>query len=142
MILPIPTVLQDDSHSCGSCCLRAVYRYMSRRINAPKASPIDGIDPRKIEQELRDNGFKVTAGEMTVDELRFHSRAERPVIVLTQLNEIGHWQVCKGVSRGIVHLMDPAGQIEREPVASFVERWFDRYHDGASYQNWGIVCGW
>ena len=140
-MIKLPKVLQKKGHDCGLAAATCVGRYYGRKLRTPDGwpCPIDGTDPRILEPYFRANGFGVQSGEMVIEDLVHHTRAQRPVLALVQSHGVGHWVVVSGVSAAGVHFMDPATGLSVEPSGGFWSRWSDVCRDGSSFRGWGIA---
>jgi len=134
-VLTLPDLRQTDSHSCGRVARDVAVSFFGRRAprRPPSSSPVDGTDPLALVAEFRLLGFHVQSGEMDLIDLKHHTAAGRPVVVLTRLGDEGHYQVVAGVARGRVRYQCPANGPGSEPAAAFLARWWDvgrdvRYH--------------
>ncbi len=144
VILVVPHVRQAESYSCGRAAVEMCFRFHAVRGRKPQATSFDGTDPRSIEASLRLAGLPVQSGQMTLDDLRHHTRAGRPVIALvTTESGHGHYVVVAGVERGGVHFLDPdAGpEVVRRRADEFVAAWADSDRLGVRYECWGIATG-
>lgn len=135
----LPDIRQTSGHDCGAACAHAICSYFDPLFHAGSldslnVNSVDGCDPRTLERFFRNRGFKVVSGEMTIDDLRYHSDRSRPVIVPLA----GHYVVvCQALPRTI-HVHDPLTGPRKLPAKSFVKSWQD--HDRIeAFVNWGIA---
>lgn len=145
-LLDIPDVRQRDDHSCGPAVLSALYAFhgIHRPVSFFRAqlgcNGLDGVDPRTVEARLRQDDFRVVSGEFAEADLRWHPRQGRPVIVLIQHGQTGHYCLVRGVSRGSVHYLDPIDGLTAMKTAAFLAVWHDfdgRF--GCPYERWGMA---
>lgn len=142
MILSLPDRRQKDTFDCG-CAARDIlldyWQVPGKR--RPLSNPIDGTDPRALEAALRAAGLAVQAGEMTLDDLRYHTRAGRPVACLVVHEDVGHWLVVGGLVRGRVYRQCPLLGWGHEPAGVFDGRWHDMDRLGVRFSRWGVAAG-
>ncbi len=135
----LPDIRQIAGHDCGPACVQAICEWFDPNfyagsLSSLNASTVDGCDPRTIERFFRNAGYRVVSGEMTIDDLRFHSSRPRPVI--TPL--AGHYVVvCEALPRTIC-IHDPITGPRKLPTKEFARSWRD--HDRIeAFVNWGIA---
>jgi ABC-type bacteriocin/lantibiotic exporter with double-glycine peptidase domain len=141
-MLTLADIRQKESYDCGLAAVRCIVAYFGcRYANLAErlaTNGMDGTDPRSIEGFLRQEGFMVQSGSMTIDDLKHHIKLGRPVLVLVSWKG-GHYIVVSGVSRGYVYYQDPNEGPGRAKIAEFENDWevFDRF--GTNYEHFGIA---
>jgi len=142
-MIELSDIRQKGNHDCGHAAVRCVVAYFGCRypnlMSRLATTGMDGTDPRSIEGFLRQEGFLVQSGHMTITDLRHHTKLGRPVIVLVSWHG-GHYIVVSGVRRGYVYFQDPAEGPGRLDLGQFLQAWasFDRF--GTIYNNFGIAA--
>lgn len=102
-------------------------------------TPLDGVDPRTMEAFLRRQGLRVQSGEMTVPDLRHHTREGRPVLCLTR-QDGGHWVTVVRVYGPAVWYHDPAAGGRSATWKQWEAGWYDVDRYGVEYRRFGIAC--
>lgn len=98
-----------------------------------------GTDPATMEAWLRTIGCRTQSGDMTIADLGHHTRQDRPVLALVQLNGEGHWVTVSGsTSRWVFYYCSIDGD-SRVPARMFRENWWDWDRRGNSYPGFGIA---
>lgn len=140
MLLSLPDVRQTAGHDCGEAAVKCVLEFHGIKAAVRLATPSHGTDPTQIEAALRNIGCGVTAGEMTVDDLKHFADCGRPVIALVHWPEgqDSHYVICRGVSRGTVYFHDPIDGPSKCGVKDFEAAWKASGRVGA-YRRWGIA---
>lgn len=141
-----PMHRQETNYTCGVACLRfllahnGVERDEASLARRCKSHPIRGTDPAPMARVAREEGFKVSAhARMSLPDLRRHTAAGRPVMVLIQDNG-GHYVVVVGASRKTIKIADPSGgRFKSVPAKEFMASWYDFWPDGRLYPRWGMV---
>lgn len=143
MLLQLPDHRQSESWDCGRTALRIICDFYSKPLPlliANLSNAVSGLSPDALSAAFRSMGFKVMDGSWTVPLLKAVTKDGKPVVVLTQLDGVGHWQVCSGIYRGKVHLQCP----EQGKVAVAVERfdkdWIDFHHLNGVFDRWGVLA--
>jgi len=141
MLLPLPDYRQKSDFDCGEACARVVSEYHGARLGRKISTPVDGIDPRVLEQALRLAGFHVQSGEATLDDLAHWCRTYRPPIALVRFDGPSHWVVVRGRHGNRVHFHDP----DEGPRSVTVAEWESAWHasDGRlsqPFRNWCVVA--
>ena len=143
-LLDLPDTRQCHDHDCGEAAVRCLLAYLRVVAPAPSASPIDGLDPRLIENHLRDKvGLRVVSGNMGVEDLRHHASEGRPVLVLVHWpkDSASHWCVARGVSRGRVYYHDPDTGRASLPIPEFLSAWkAEDARMSRPFRQWAITC--
>ncbi len=141
MLLAVPDVRQRKTYDCGPACVKTIDQMHGRRFPLSKytselvASPSDGTDPRTIERYLRQLGYGVVSGEMSVESLQFFCRQNLPVIVLLH----GHYLIVYRFARRKVCVQDPLDGPRSIKILDFEREWKD--HDRVeTFKQWGIVA--
>ena len=155
--LYFPVVRQSNDYACGASALQAILYYygLSYRedvlITELNTTPKDGTSPDAIIEFSRRLGFKVEAGEMTIDQIKKFINKKIPVLVNFQawrdkdINwqtdyEDGHYAVIIGYELDNLIFGDPSllnrGYI---PTGEFLKRWHDVDQQGKKYKNLGIA---
>jgi ABC-type bacteriocin/lantibiotic exporter with double-glycine peptidase domain len=136
-------VSQRAGHDCGVACAVYVLRRLGLRcaydavLADLQPTAHDGVHPSTLEGYLRNRcGLNVTAGEMSLEDVRHHTRARRPVVLV--VNE--HYVVAVRVARGKVLLMDPQQGYADTPVEDVEAIWRDETRHGAVYDQYGIAA--
>jgi len=142
VLLTLPDVRQAADHDCGEAAVRCLLEYHGITAAIRLATKPHGTDPIQIESALRRLGLGVTAGEMTVEDLRHYCDHNRPVIALVHWPtwEDSHWIVVRGVSRNTVYFHDVLAGTGKAPRSEFESAWHADGRVGA-YRRWGI-CAW
>lgn len=144
-MIDILDVRQEDEFDCGWATVEAVCQYFkvyihrNRMLKLLGTNGINGTDPRIIEAFLRNEGFNVLSGNMTIEDLKSFTKNNRPVIAMVTFNDIGHYVVVKGVKRKRVYYQDPTSGPKSMKIEDFMSSFvdFDRY--GVTYRNFGLV---
>lgn len=141
MLLDLPGYLQKESFDCGSCSCRIVYEFLWKKRPLREFSSLlgtnglNGTDIRAIEAFFRKEGFAVTVGEMSIEDLRHHANLGRPVICCVK----DHYLVSRGVYRGRVYVADPATGYDSYSIQEFRNIWFDSERFGFHYYQFGLA---
>lgn len=144
-VLSLPNILQSTPYDCGDAAMQTVLQY--HKIVAPSrlASPIEGLDPVSLERHLRHKlGLLVSAGSMTVVDLKHYCDVNRPPIALVtwpEDDDESHWVVVRGVSRGRVYIQDPADGPQNVRIDAWEAMWHGDGRMGEQYRQWSVV-GW
>ena len=154
-IIYTPDVLQYSDYDCGDMCVQGVLAYYGQDINEVKllkklkTKKSSGTETEHIIEFFKNRGFKVDAGNMTIDTLRTYIRKKIPVIILAQAwktedvsyertEAYGHYMIVIGYDEKNIYFEDPAvfgkGFI---PVKEFKKRW--HAIDIGKLQNFGIA---
>lgn len=132
---------QKGAFDCGEAAVRTVLRYYRLSTgHVSFATPIDGADPRVVEGALRAAGLAVQSGEMSLEDLKYHLRAGRPVICAVTSDGAGHWVVASAVTRSRVHYHDPEKGATSLPVADWLAAWTDWHGLGVRFERWAIAA--
>lgn len=143
-VLTFPTVLQAKTYDCSAACAKAVEQHygttrpLAFYVTGLAVDSANGCDPRTLDRFFRRRGYGVIAGEMTVDDLRFHTSRDRPVVVPVTFDGAGHYVVVYRVARDRVRIADPwCGSVSLRREA-FESAWRD--HDAVeTFRRWGIA---
>lgn len=143
-MINIKPIAQKTGYDCGQAVAKAIiYHYGMRwpRNETPGwPCPIDGTDPRTLEAFFRAMNLYVTAGEMSLADLKHHGKMGRCVVCLIRAHDVGHWVISCGIQRRAVYVCDPnIGKVKRHDPGSFLQSWNDTARDGTSYRQWGIA---
>ena len=140
MLLTLPDIRQTNNHDCGEAAVRCVLGFHGIKAAVSLATEPHGTDPVQIESALRKIGMQVTAGEMSIDDLKHYCDTGRPVIALVHWPEgkDSHWIVVRGVSRSWVYYHDVESGSAKIKSADFDACW---QADGrmCSFRRWGIT---
>jgi len=144
MILDLPDRRQENSCGCGRAALEAVCLFHGIPLPGwvdELPNTVQGISPDAMEAVLWRVLGNVCRGSMDVDALRYWTRRSRPVLCpVTDPVLGGHWVVCRGVSRNVVHLHCPVVGPKEVKVADWDGQWRDET-GGREYERYAIV-GW
>jgi len=139
MLLTLPDIRQKDTHDCGEAAVRCVLEFHGITAAVRLATRPHGTDPVQIESAFRNLGLGVTAGEMSVDDLRHFCGLNRPVIALVHWPKWSdsHYIVVRGVSRNTVYFHDVLEGPGKTQKADFEAAW---HADGrvGTYRRWGL----
>lgn len=143
-LIDLPPVLQRKPHDCGPAVARSILGHFGKplvRVDATlRACPKDGTPPGRLAALFVGAGLGVVMRSgMTAGHLADLTTLGVPVLCPVQSGGEGHWVAVRGVSDGIVHLMDPAGGPESVPVAEFESRWHDKLSDGTAVERFGLA---
>lgn len=141
-ILQIPRVLQSADFDCATACMTALVRFHKTRgaVLSDLASPEAGMDPATVELIFRKAGWKVNAGERSLDDLQSNCLAGRPVMCLITREGEGHWIVVAGVTPRRIYFHDPLEGMRFVTHVEFLEFWHDIGRYGATFHNFGMVA--
>lgn len=142
-VLQLPKILQSDSFDCGTAAMTCVMRFHKSRgavIVADLATPEHGLGPETVEAAFRTAGWKVNAGERTLDDLQSNCANWRPVMVLITKDGVGHWCVAAGVTPKRVYFHDPEDGMRHLTHVEFLEAWNDIGRYGQTFRNFGLVA--
>lgn len=148
-LIQIPLARQATPYTCGVAALQAVLHYYGHAVRqdvlaaALCASPEHGTNYKKMVAYAQACGLTVDVyTELDVAELR--SLIDRGIPVMVALQawaapgtdyaeawEDGHYAVVVGHDSAKLYFMDPStlGNYTYIPVANFLERWHDAYHE-------------
>lgn len=143
MIADYPVVMQGHDYDCGSAALDGVFRHFGVRTRATLLRLVndqDGLHPATLEALLRQTGLKVQSGQMTLDDLRHHTKSGRPVLCPIDLFG-GHWVTVVGTARGKVHYVCPVGGELKSSYGWWASKWCDSTRAGHTFDHWGIAVG-
>lgn len=155
--LPVPLIRQDTDYDCGAAVVRSVLAYYGVGVTeadlilAMGTNAKDGTAPYRIVQCLRDFGFRLRAGRMSIPEVESWLDIGVPVILdlqawaedltvdyATSLNE-GHYVVALGYDDEFIYFSDPAvGEKVKLTRAELEARWHDTTR-GVLYDHFGIA---
>lgn len=142
-MLTLPDLRQRDGFSCGPTSAAIVLQHLGRTSprSFPSCSPVDGTDPLALVPVFRRAGLAVQSGEMSIADLRHHTRQGRPVVCLVQMDgSYGHYVVVGGVWRRRVYYQCPTRGPWSESATVFASRWWDMGRD-VKYYHFGIAVG-
>lgn len=141
MLLPLPKVLQTKPHECARAAVQCILTYHGIVAPVALSTPIDGADPREIEQFCRRLGLRVISGEMCVEDVRHFCNTWRPPICLIQWSgQDSHYTVPRGVSRGRVYYHDVDSGYDSCREIDWCSAWQAVGRIGETYKNWAIVA--
>lgn len=135
----LPDIRQVAEYDCGPACAESVCTFFVPNFYAGllaglNTSPTDGCDPRTLERFFRNFGLRVVSGEMTQDDLRFHTDRGRPVVTPIA----GHYVIVTQALPRVIYLHDPLTGPRKMKFADFAKVWRD--HDRIeTFTNWGIA---
>lgn len=143
-MLELPDIRQSTDYDCGAAATQSVFEYWG--VSKPKkfylnllgTNGINGTDPRTLEAQIRQSGFKVLSGDMVSQDLYNQTKLERPVIVLATLHGAGHYIVVSGVYYGYVYYQDSISGPSRLRRDKFEEVWHDFDRFGQVYKQFGL----
>ncbi len=140
VLLTLPDVRQLHGHDCGEAAIKCVLGFHRVTAVVRLATPTHGTDPGHIEAALRNFGFGVTAGEMTVEDLKHYCDTFRPVICLVHwpTGSDSHFLTVRGVSRRTVYFNDPFDGPGKVSAAEFEAAWKGQGRVGM-FNRWAIV---
>jgi ABC-type bacteriocin/lantibiotic exporter with double-glycine peptidase domain len=144
--MEFPDVRQRRDCDCSAACAKAVeehygvVRPLAHYSNGLSVERASGCDPRTIERFFRKAGYLVTSGEMTLEDMRYHTARHRPIITPVTSNGLGHYVVVYRVSDRLrtVYFQDPWDGPRKMPAAEFEPLWVDCDED-STYRQWGIA---
>lgn len=143
-LIDLPPVAQRKPHDCGPAVARSILTHFVKplvRVDATlRACPKDGTPPGRLAALFVGAGLGVVMRSgMSVGHLADLAVLGVPVLCPVQSGGEGHWVAVRGVSGGMVRLMDPAeGQVS-VPVGKFEERWHDTLSDGTAVERFGLA---
>ncbi len=143
MIREYPDVRQTRDYDCGHAAIDGVFRYLGLGIRTcaavlSLATESDGLHPSTVEAILRRASMRLQSGTMTVEDLKHHTKLERPVLCPVSLLG-GHWVTVLGVERGKVRYHCPTDGFGHLPIETFVSSWRDSTRAGHCFDTWGIA---
>jgi predicted double-glycine peptidase len=137
----IPDILQYDDYDCGIACVQVVLAYYgidtieSKLLKKMKPDKNYGASFQQMATYLKNSGFKVKLGVLTLKELKSQIRKKKPVIILIQAYakgnvnyentyEHGHYVIPNGYDSKNIYFEDPAffGKAYL-PMKIFLKRW-------------------
>ncbi|MDY0060213.1 MAG: N-formylglutamate amidohydrolase [Myxococcota bacterium] len=161
-VLEIHNLRQTFDFDCGAKALQTLFAYYGVDLREDallrelEVDETHGTDVQKMIRLAERLGFRVESGTgWTLEQVKQHVLAERPVIVLLQawVNRFmtlrdwrhswddGHYAVVMGYNEEVLFFQDPASLHTtwlRE--AEFLARWHDRDpHTGEKLHNFGLV---
>jgi ABC-type bacteriocin/lantibiotic exporter with double-glycine peptidase domain len=141
-MIDFPDVRQLDGHDCGATCVYGVLRVLKLRVRRSEVAralltdDLDGTHPAAVEAYLRQQGLKVSAGNMSLKDLAHHTKAGRPVILAVK----GHYLVAVHATRTHVTVHDPEQGKLKMHANDLEAIWHDTTRSGAVYDHYGIVA--
>ena len=141
MLLALSDIRQQSAHDCGEAATRVILAHQNITAAVRLATPQHGTDPTQIESALRRIGLLVTAGEMSIEDLRHYCDDSRPVIALVHWPtwEDSHFVCVRGVSRGRVYYHDVSDGPGKCSVNDWLAAWSAEGRVG-TFRRWGIVA--
>lgn len=137
VLLPLPHFEQSRDSRCLPACVRMTLAYWGRNLSENKLAKILGTrdfgTPISNVERLRRQGYQVEFGSLTVEALKAHLLAGRPVIARVWTKMLDYWQeeetshvvVVVGFDDTQVYLNDPASKEVPQPTIwqSFLAAW-------------------
>jgi len=153
-LLEVPDTRQTYNYDCGSEVVQAILAYYGKDIigeevmKGVKTNKKDGSTIPNIIKYIEDNGLKVEAGELSIEELEKVIK-KYPVIVPLQAwiedgnvenNNDGHYVIAIGSDAKNIYFEDPSSfGVVYLSKDDFIKRWHDKGSDGTEYNQYGIV---
>jgi ABC-type bacteriocin/lantibiotic exporter with double-glycine peptidase domain len=141
MLIDTAEHMQSHNWDCGRTVLPIVCDHYGKPVPlfiSKLSNAISGLAPDTLSAAFRSLGFKVLEGSWTVPILQAVTKDNKPVVVLTQLNGVGHWSVCRGVQRGKVYLQCPSQGRVSVPIDQFDAEWIDYSSLDRAFDRWAI----
>jgi ABC-type bacteriocin/lantibiotic exporter with double-glycine peptidase domain len=153
--LYFPDILQNTNYNCGAVCVQAVLAYYGIEYTEHKLEKLLhtskkwGTESDNIIKFFKEQGFKITSGNFSVETIKKCIHREIPVIILIQAwapagtnykhtNQYGHYVVVSGYNKRGLIIEDPAifgrGFIS---YASLKKRWHSEEKECP--ENFGIA---
>lgn len=137
VLLPLPHFEQSRDGRCLPACVRMTLAYWGRNLSENKVAKMLGSHdfgtPIFNVEKLRRQGYQVEFGSLTVEQLKAHLLAGRPVIARVWTRNLDYWQeeetshvvVVVGFDDTRVYLNDPASKEVPQPTTweSFLAAW-------------------
>lgn len=141
-MIPLPDVRQKDVYDCGEAAVRCVLKYYGISYSFKFATSQDGSDPRQLEAAFRLSGMNVTAGEMTIGDLRYFTRLKCPVICLIwyEKEATSHYVVVNGLTKYSVLYHDVDSGPAKVGIIKWRKMWSAMGRLGETFQQWGITA--
>ena len=144
-MINILDVRQEGEWDCGwatvesVCQYFQVYKHRNLMLKLLGTNGMNGTDPRIIESFLRGEKFNVLSGNMTIDDLKFFTKHNRPVIAMVTFDGIGHYIVIRGVQRKRVYYQCPINGPKSMSIEKFLPQFIDYDRYGVTYEKFGMV---
>lgn len=133
---------QSDDSRCGPAVVRSILNHYDIKISEDEAAKAcnhtykKGCTNHDIKNALLNYGIGAHIwNDATIDELRYHVKEGRPVIVdwftsgaRPSLADVpnGHSSIVVGFKNSYIYLADPeVGDIRKIPIPDFLRVWFD-----------------
>lgn len=147
--IELPNVRQATDYTCGAAALQAICAYFGvgpedeGAFEQQMGMPTSGADPIHITTAAKRYGLEVKEYRpMSIAQLEKCLDKGRPVILMLQAWDEGHYVVAIGYDRDAIYVEDPwiqgsRGFLTREELA---ERWYDvEGEDNARTERLGIA---
>jgi|SRR5262252_479680 len=157
--IPLPSVRQQKSFSCGAAALRAICEFYKvgpeteeEFIKALHTNEKEGTEPDEIVRGAKLFGLNAVKKEgMSLKELLTYIDKQWPVICNIQAwgapkyyktDESGHYVVAIGYDDKHIYFEDPSIEGDRGKLTyeDFEDRWHDKETSGEKTRHLGIVC--
>jgi len=125
-MIDLPDIRQVDRWDGGYAAVTSVLQYFGRPDPDSRCSAFaeNDAEPEDVALVIRQHDLNVVYGTMDLLDLKHHCSRGRPTICFVQLNDDSHYIVCRGISRGKVHVQCP--QRGRLSIADgeFLRQWW------------------
>lgn len=157
VILPFPNYRQSFRYDCGVKAMHAILAYYGNDIGERKIFELaktsrNGTSVEAIKRVFKHYGLKITAKEMTVEDVRLYILKKNPVLLLLQAWPLkkkvdyssnwtdGHWAVAIGFDEHRIFFEDPLS-IKRTYLtrSELITRWHDFVSNKKIYHYFGIA---